>query len=165
MDTVLYEGDHVRTSEGSSAIIAFGDLSTFQLGPETELVITTPPTQDSKIGLLAGNIWVNFKGMLHNHTMEVDMQLGAGGIKGTVFEASSNATSCTIKGIVDDVNFTSSTTGESVLVGPGQMVTATAYGLGTITNFNVAAEEAKWGISADFLSGSTPRSNVKLVLR
>ena len=73
MNTVLSVNDHVKTGEDSSAIIGFADLSTFLLKSESEIVITTEPKTNSKLSLLAGNIWVNIKKMAVDGTMEIDM--------------------------------------------------------------------------------------------
>ncbi len=152
MNTVLDVDDHVKTSEDSSAIIGFADLSTFLLKSESEIVVSTPPAHDSKIGLVLGNIWVNVKKMANDGTMEVDMSQAVAGIKGTVFEAESNATSSTVKGIVHNVTVISKANGQTVIIGPGEMVTATSAGLGPVTTFNVSDEAAKYGVSSDNLT-------------
>jgi hypothetical protein len=151
MNTVLHVDDHVKTSEDSTAIIGFGDLSTFLLKPESEIVISTPPSHDSKIGLVAGHIWVNIKKMMKDGTMEVDMEQAAGGVKGTVFVAESDGKSSTFRGIIHDVAVTNKATGQTVTVGPGQMVTATANGMGPITTYNVTAEALAYGVDPNHL--------------
>jgi len=79
MHTVLCVDDHVKTDEDSTAIIAFADLSTFLLKPESEIVVSNPPHHDSKIGLVLGNIWTNVKKMAKDGTMEVDMSQAVAG--------------------------------------------------------------------------------------
>ncbi|MBI3038725.1 FecR domain-containing protein [bacterium] len=84
---ILY---HVKTSEDSSAILSFSDLTTFILKDESEVVLTTPPEKDSKIKLVAGNVWVNAKKMFKNGTIEIEMNQSIAGIKGTNITCKSN---------------------------------------------------------------------------
>ena len=144
MDTQLCVDDHVRTSEDSSAIIGFSDLSTFVLKPESEIVVTLPPARDSKLKLLFGNIWVNVKKMATNGTLEVDMSQGVAGIKGTTFVLSETGTTSTLKVIEGTVSFTAKATGQTVEVSTGQTVQADATGLSPVTSFDVNAESADW---------------------
>ena len=143
-DTILCVGDHVRTSEDSSAIIGFADLSTFLLKAESEIVVTLPPATDSKLQLLLGNIWVNVKKMAHNGTMEVEMSQAVAGIKGTTFVLSETGTTSTLKVIEGTVSFTAKTTGQTVEVSTGQTVQADKTGLSPVTSFDVNAESADW---------------------
>lgn len=91
LNTVLDVMDHVKTGQESSAIIGFADLSTFLLKEESEIVITTPPEKDSKVKLVAGNIWVNVKKMVKDGTMEVEMSQAVAGIKGTNITCQTNS--------------------------------------------------------------------------
>jgi hypothetical protein len=144
MDTVIYEGDHIITGEDSSAIIGFGDMSTFLLKGEAEIIVTTPPAKDSKIGLVAGNIWVNVKKMMKNGTMEVDMSQAVCGIKGTTLVLETNPVSSTIKVIEGSVEVASKSGPRSVKLDAGYMVTATAAGLGPVVSYSTSAETASW---------------------
>lgn len=144
MDTQLCVGDHVRTSEDSSAIIGFSDLSSFRLGPESEIVVTLPPARDSKLKLLLGNIWVNVKKMANNGTMEVDMSQAVAGIKGTTFVLAETGTTSTLKVIEGTVAFTANATGQTVEVSTGQTAQANKTGLSPVSSFDVAAESADW---------------------
>jgi hypothetical protein len=146
MNTVINVDDHVKTGEDSSAIIGFADMSTFLLKSESEIVITQPPSKDSKIGLVAGNIWVNVKKMMVGGTMEIDMSQAVAGIKGTTLVCEETGSSSVLKIIDGTVSFMSKKTGAVVLVPAGQMVTATANGLGPITPFDITAEAIKYGV-------------------
>ncbi len=143
-DTVLHVDDHVRTSEDSTAIIGFADLSSFLLKPESEIVVTNPPATDSKLQLLAGNIWVNIKKMAHNGTMEVDMSQAVAGIKGTTFVVSDDGSNSTLKVIEGTVAFTSKADNKTIDVSTGEMATANAAGSGPIQKFDVASESKSW---------------------
>jgi FecR protein len=144
MDSVLHVDDHVRTSEDSSAIIGFEDLSTFLLKPESEIVVTTPPAKDSKIQLLLGNIWVNVKKMAKNGTMEVDMSQAVAGDKGTTFVLSDDGQHSTVKVIEGTVTFTAKADNKITLVSAGEMVTADKNGVQPKQTFDVAAETKSW---------------------
>ncbi len=144
MDSVLHVDDHVRTSEDSSAIIGFADLSTFLLKPESEIVVTTPPVRDSKIQLLLGNIWVNVKKMANNGTMEVDMSQAVAGIKGTTFVVSDDGRNSTLKVIEGTVAFTSKADNKTTMVSTGEMITANPSGVQPKQTFDVAAETKTW---------------------
>jgi len=154
MDTTLQVDDHVKTGEDSTAIIFFSeDMSSFMLQPESEIVCSQTP-QISKIDLVTGKIWVNFKRMMQGKTLEVDMSQAAAGVKGTVFVAESNNTSSTVFGIIDNVTVTSAATGQTVIIGPGQEVTANGNGVGPVATFNITEEAISWGISPDRINDS-----------
>jgi hypothetical protein len=145
MDTVLYVGDHIRTGDDSSAIIGFADISTYLLKSESEIIITKPPGKISATQLVLGNIWVNVKKMMVDGTMEIDMGQAVAGIKGTTLVCEETGSSSVLKVIDGTVSFMSKKTGAVVQVPAGQMVTATANGLGPITSFDITAEAIKYG--------------------
>lgn len=164
LGTVLYVLDHVKTSEESQAIIGFADLSTFLLKEESEIVITTPPKKDSKLRLVAGNIWANVKKMAKDGTMEVEMSQAVAGIKGTRFELIETGNSSTIKVAEGSVSFRSKADGSVALVEAGEAVTATKEGLGEKSVFDASAFDAELvaamenatqetGTAGGFLSG------------
>ena len=152
IDTELYPGDHLKTGEDSSAGIVYGDLRSIDIGPESEVEILPPPTQITLSSYLRVKFVVTLNKGADIGVIGVETPNLAIGIRGTVFVVESNDISSTVKGIVDYVNATSTFTGESTIIGPGQMATATSNGLGSIATFDVAAEEAKW----DGFSGGEP---------
>lgn len=146
LDTVLYVGDHIRTSEESSTIIGFADLSTFLLKEESEIIITTPPEKDSMIKLVAGNIMANLKMMWKNGSMVIEMSQAVSGTKGTVFtagaESSSMNTVATLEGAVE---VRAKATGQKSLLKQGERITITAKGLGPVDGFDLRSELSRWG--------------------
>ncbi|MBF0407341.1 MAG: FecR domain-containing protein [Candidatus Riflebacteria bacterium] len=90
LQTVISVNDHVETGEDSTAILSFADMSTFLLKAESEIIIATPPDQDSKVDLVKGKIWVNVKKMAAGGTMEVKMSQAVAGIKGTNITCETN---------------------------------------------------------------------------
>ena len=137
-------GTHVRTMEDSQAILSFPDMSTFVLKPETEVIVTTPPQKDSKIKLVAGNIWVNIKKMINEGSMEIEMNQATAGIKGTTFVLSDDGKTSTLKVIDGEVLFTSRSDGQKVNITGGSMVSASGIGLGSTETFDAAKETADW---------------------
>jgi hypothetical protein len=144
MDTILYVGDHIKTGEDSSAVIGFADMSTFLLKSESEIVVSTPPSKDSKLGLVLGKLWVNVKHMMKNECMEIDMSQAVAGIKGTTFVCEETGSSSNLKVIEGTVTFASKTTGDETTVRAGEMVSATAEGLQGPMEFDVASEKTSW---------------------
>jgi len=97
LDTIMPVGSHIRTQEDSTAILSFPDMSTFVLKEDSEVIITTPPEKESKLSLIAGNIWVNVKKMVYEGSMEIEMNQAVAGIKGTTFIAEENGNTSTLK--------------------------------------------------------------------
>lgn len=143
-NSVIHVYDHVKTAEESSAILSFSDMSTFVLKEESEVIITTPPYRDSKIGLVLGNIWVNMKKMIKDGSMEVDMNQAVLGIKGTTFICEETGSKSIVKVIEGEVEFTSKVTGNTISVGAGETASASSSGLSKVTSFHVNNELDQW---------------------
>lgn len=135
---------HIRTAEDSTAILSFADMSTFVLKPESHVVLDTPPGPESKVKLVAGNIWANIKKMVKDGSMSVEMNQAVCGIKGTTFVLEETGATSTLKVIEGKVSMTPKSGGAAVMVTDGQTVTATAQGLGPIEKFDAPAESAIW---------------------
>ena len=146
MGRVIYVDCHLKTGEDSAAEISFGDMTTFKMRPESEIVIDTPPEKDSKWKLLAGNIWVNVKQMVKDGTMKVHMSQAVAGIKGTIFIMEEDGGNSKLKVIEGVVNFAPKNGGESRDVAAGQEVIATSDGLSETNTFDIAAENKPWAI-------------------
>ncbi len=76
-------GTRIRTKDDSSCALSFGDLSTFVLKSNSEVIIKSPPERDSKFDILVGNVWVNIKRMFKEGSMEIEMNNASAGIRGT----------------------------------------------------------------------------------
>jgi hypothetical protein len=142
---VLLSGTHIKTMEDSSAIISFGDVGPFVLKPESEVVIDSPSLPESKLKLVAGNIWVNVKKIVTDGSFEIEMNQAVCGIKGTTFtgEVRKDGTS-TLKVIEGTVSFTAKADGKTVMVDGGSMVSADQKGMGTPEKFDTVKETAVW---------------------
>jgi hypothetical protein len=151
LDDVLYVDDHIRTYDESSCILSFADMSTFLMKAESEIVLNSPPDKDSKFWLVYGKIKANVKKMMKDGSMEIDMSQAVTAIKGTTFVLEDGGAGSVLKVLEGRVSFTSRATGETVTVGPGEMATADAAGLGPVLPFDVDTENADW---ADFSDDS-----------
>ena len=164
-EMVLYADDHIKTGEDSDVVLGFADMSTFMMKQETHIVLATPPDKDSKLKLLAGNLWTNFKLMIKDGSMEIEMNQAIAGAKGTTFVCSSDGKTSTTQVIEGKVEVTGRSDGKTTLLSSGQQVAATSSGLGTPTSFDTTAVQAEWdGVKAKALSGtpvSGPASTTK----
>ena len=154
-EMVLYADDHIKTGEDSQVVLGFADMSTFIMKPETHIVLATPPDKDSKLKLLAGNLWTNFKLMLKDGSMEIEMNQAIAGAKGTTFICSSDGKTSTTQVIEGKVEVTGRSDGKTTLLSPGQQVTATGSGLGTAASFDATAVQAEWSaVQAKAIAGT-----------
>lgn len=130
IDTVLYEGDHIKTAEDATCILSFADMSTFVMKPETEIVLAKTNRSESKLKLVIGNIIANVKKMIKDGAMEVDCDQAVAGIKGTKFELweLGNNLGTTLRVEEGTVEFRHKITGKTVMVTSGQTVSANATG-------------------------------------
>jgi hypothetical protein len=166
IDTVLCEGDTIETVEDATCILSFADMSTYVMKPETKIQLARSTGPESKLSLVAGNIWVNVKKMVKDGSMEVDMSQAVAGIKGTTFVCSSDGKSSTLQVLEGTVAYTGKADKKTLSVTSGQQVVATGSGLGTPTVLDVAAAQADWdSVKAKAMSGTpapTRKSGVAL---
>ncbi|PKL50804.1 MAG: hypothetical protein CVV42_02020 [Candidatus Riflebacteria bacterium HGW-Riflebacteria-2] len=90
LSTPLNHNDRIKTLTRSGAILSFSDMSTFVMKEDTTIVLDIANERESKIGLVAGNVWVNLKKMVADGSMEVEMSQAVAGIKGTNITCSSD---------------------------------------------------------------------------
>jgi hypothetical protein len=157
-DMELYVNDHIRTGEDTEAILGLADMSSFVMKPESEIVLASPPDKDSKIKLLAGNLWINVKKMIEGGSMEIEMNNIGAVVKGTTFVCSSDGKQSSVQVLEGTVEVTGTTDGKKTLLSPGQKVTATGSGPGTPTSFDVMALQAEWDSVKTKAMAGTPAS-------
>lgn len=167
LNTVLNVMDHVKTGQESSAIIGFADLSTFLLKAESEVVITTPPEKDSKVKLVAGNIWVNVKKMVKEGTMEVEMSQAVAGIKGTNITCETNAGRTedritVLRGMADIII---NETQEHIALKEGEELVVKTGGKTEKQEIDIQAEQDKWKIELSHLGDSIELNEIPDTLR
>jgi hypothetical protein len=155
-EMALYADDHIKTGEDSNVVLGFADMSTFMMKPETHIVLATPPDKDSKVKLLAGNLWTNFKLMIKDGSMEIEMNQAVAGAKGTTFICSSDGKKSTVQMIEGTVEVTGKPDGKKVMISGGQQVTATGTGLGTPAPFDATAAQAEWSAVQSKAASGTP---------
>jgi hypothetical protein len=127
LNEVIRVGAHIRTSEKSGAILSFADMGTFNMKPETEIIITTPVAHDSQIQLLWGNLKVNVQKMMKDGSMTVEMSQAVCGIKGTTFIVNEDLLSSNLQVIEGTVAY-NLTNGTSYTVKGGEQMTASYDG-------------------------------------
>lgn len=127
-DMVIYYGDMVKTGEDSVAVLGFSDMSVFRMRPESQIYVPEP-TEQSKLKLVIGNIWINVRKMIKDGSMEIETNQAAASVKGTRFELADNGTASAIRVESGLVAFRPKGGKASVEVGPGQVFTASRSGL------------------------------------
>jgi hypothetical protein len=157
--------DHVRTQEESSAILSFTDMSTFVLKAESEIVLTTPPDKDSKVKLVAGNVWVNVKKMLKDGSMEVEMNQAVAGIKGTNIIVGSDGNEDRISVLRGEVDVLIKATNERLQLKEGEFLSIMAGGKTEKREIDVGAEQKKWEKELSGLGDSIDLGEVPEVIR
>jgi len=60
---IIYNHCRLKTGEDSTLKMSFGDMSTFVMRPETELVINMATKEKSNFQLFFGGVWTNIKKM------------------------------------------------------------------------------------------------------
>jgi ferric-dicitrate binding protein FerR (iron transport regulator) len=112
--------------------------------PKSEVIVRTPPGQETKFGLVMGHLWANTKKMFTNGHMEVEMGQAVAGIKGTTFVCEETKSTSTLKVIEGTVAYTSKKNPKTVMVSAGEMVTAGPTGMQEKKKFDIEAEKKLW---------------------
>ena len=144
LNTPLYHGDLIVTRNRSGAILSFSDMSTFIMKENTSIVLDIKNEKTTKIGHLAGVIWVNLKKMIKDGSMEVEMSQAIAGAKGTTFICEEIDGVSTLKVIEGTVEFTNKTSGEAILISDSQMINADEFGSSEPMTLDVDAELTTW---------------------
>jgi hypothetical protein len=141
----LYHNDRVKTLRRSGCIISFADMTTYVMKEDTTIVLDIANEKVSKIGILAGTIWTNFKNMVEKDgALEIEMAQAVAGIKGTTLICEERDGVSIVKVFEGTVEVTAKATGKSVMVNSGEMLSTDSTGKGTLTMFDMEAELAGW---------------------
>ena len=143
-DTPIYHGDLIVTRRRSGAILSFSDMSTFIKKENTSIVMDIKNEKTTKIGHLAGVIWVNLKKMVKDGSMEVEMSQAIAGARGTTFICEEIDDVSTLKVIEGTVEFTNKISGEAILVSDEQMISADENGSTEPIVLDVDEELTTW---------------------
>jgi hypothetical protein len=143
LTTPVRHDDRIRTRPRSGAILSFSDMTSFVIRENSIIVLDIASPRESKIGLVAGNVWVNLKRMVEDGSMEISMAQAVAGIKGTTLVAEETGTTSTVK-VFEGTVVMRPRVGAEFSLGTGQMVEVTAAGAGPVTDFDVTEELAAW---------------------
>ncbi|MDD4858685.1 MAG: FecR domain-containing protein [Dehalococcoidales bacterium] len=156
LSSELPPGTRIKTGIDSTCVLSFGDMSTFVLKPESEVIVAEKPDAKS-VKTFKGNVWANLKKTVTDGTMDIEMNQGICGIKGTtiVIEETADGTSA-VKVIEGAVQVTEKTYKAVAMLSGGQTITANRYGFGAIAQFDVAAEAAAWDAVRAKAESATP---------
>ncbi|OIP97124.1 hypothetical protein AUK40_03950 [Candidatus Wirthbacteria bacterium CG2_30_54_11] len=143
LGTCLKHDDRIRTLPRSGAILSWSDMSTYVMKEDSIIVLDIANERETKIGLIAGNIWVNLKRLVKDGSMEVEMSQAVAGIKGTTLICEDDGITSTVKVIEGTVEVTPNR-GEPVFISDGELVAATSSGVGPIQPFSIEDEMATW---------------------
>lgn len=140
MEEVIPTNARIITEEDSKLILAFVDMTTVVIGPESEIMLTARSGKESKLKLVAGNIWANVKKMVKYGTMEVEMNQAVAGIKGTSFVCEEKERKSVLKVFEGAVDFRHKMSGELVNVKGGEKVEADVSKLSKAEPFDISEE-------------------------
>lgn len=157
--------DHVKTEQDSGAILSMQDMTTFVVKPESEIILTVPSGQDSKVTLVAGNIWVNVKKMVTNGTMEVEMSQAVAGIKGTNITCSTSRDEDRIQVLRGIAEVLIRETREKVTVAEGEELVVKTGGKTEKVEIDVTTEQKKWEEQTSRMGESIQMNEVPDVLK
>ncbi len=144
LDTPLYHGDLIVTRRRSGAIFSFSDMSTFIMKEDSVIVLDIKNEKTTKIGHLAGVIWINLKKMIEDGSMEVEMGQAIAGARGTTFICEEIDGVSTLKVIEGTVEFTNKASYEAILVSDEQMISADENGSTELVALDVNEELTTW---------------------
>lgn len=144
LNSVLWVDDEVETRERSGAILSLRDMTTFVMRENSLIRIGDQSEEENKLKLLFGHVWVNVCQIIEDGSMDIEMSQIAMGIKGTTLVLSDDGVTSSVMVFEGEVEVTSHATGGSVVVSGGEMVDATAEGLGVVSVFDVDAELGNW---------------------
>lgn len=140
----LRHNDRVKTLTRSGCVISFADMTTYVMKEDTTIVLDIANDRVSKLGLLGGTMWTNFKNLVKDGSLEVEMSQAIAGARGTTFICEEMDDVSTVKVFEGTVEVTAKATGKSVMVCAGEMLSTDSTGKGTLTMFDMEAELAGW---------------------
>ena len=143
-DTPLYHGDLIITRRMSGAILSFSDMSSFVVSEDSCIRLDIKENELSAIGILAGTVWTNLKKLAKDGDLSYEMGQAVAGIKGTTFICDEKDGVSIVKVFEGTVEVTANTTGKSVMISGGEMLSTDSAGKGTLAVFDMEAELAGW---------------------
>lgn len=147
-DTEIFEDDLIKTEEESGAILGLEDMSTYYIGPETELIIHTEEKNISKLEMLVGSMWANFNRMREGKNLEIEMSQCVAGRNGTIFAFEETGNLSKIWLFAGTSTVTNKKTGKKTVLQPGQNI-ACKGSQSDVKSFNIEQGAKKFGIKME----------------
>ncbi len=141
---VIYAGDVIYTDDDSEVILSLSDMTTFEMGPNSNIWMNTEDEKENKFIRFGGKVLANVKKMVETESMSVEMSQAVAGIKGTIFVAESDDTTSILRVLEGEVELTGKNGGVKLL-GAGQAVVVRNGTLGEIEEFSIDEELDSWG--------------------
>lgn len=163
--TPLHHDDRIKTLTRSGAILSFADMTTFVLKEDTTIVLDIANEKTSKVGLLAGNIWVNLKKMAADGSLEVEMGQAVAGIKGTNITCSTSSGEDRVQVLRGIASILIKETREIVELQEGEELIIKKGAKPEKKEIDVAAEQKKWEEDISRLGESIELNEVPDVLK
>jgi len=163
--TVLNNDDRIRTRSQSGAILSFADLSTFVMKEESIIVLDLASQKNSKINLIAGNIWVNVKKMVSDGSMDIEMSQAVAGIKGTNITCSTSRGEDRIQVLRGMAEILIRETRETVIVNEGEELIVRAGGKTEKVEIDVNNEQKKWEDATSRLGSNIDFGEIPNILK
>lgn len=165
---VIYAGDHIRAGTDASAILQQQDLHTIILKPDSEIVIETPPSSESRITLISGRIWFNAKKMFSGGTVKIEMGETVAEIRGTNItcnrEGHGDDETAGITAFRGQADLFIPNTGEHFIVEEGQQLTIRG-GQAQREQIDIQQQQSQWQNQVDQLGSSLGLDDIPDVLR
>ena len=159
IDNVIYEDDRIRTKEESGAILGLEDMSTYEMKPESILIIHTEEDKTSRLELIVGAIVGNWKKMLQGKSIKCEMSQCVAGISGTIVAFEETGKESRVWLLAGSVEVKSKKTGKVTTLKPGQRSVTGTNGVVQVKSFNIEEGAKKFGISMDDIKNHYSNSN------
>ncbi len=137
-------GSYIRTLGNSSCVIHISDQVSYVLREDTEIFANALSEQSTSLWLSNGKLWVKTSQVPSEGTVKIECSQADAAIFATNYVLEDDGVSSLVKVIEGKVTYTSNVTGEAISVASGQMVTATASGMGAVVQYDVEAETDLW---------------------
>ena len=165
IETVIYEDDRIKTEEESGAILGLEDMSTYEMKPESILIIHTEEDKTSRLELIVGAIVGNWKKMLQGKSIKCEMSQCVAGISGTIVAFEETGKESRVWLLAGSVEVKSKKTGKVTKLKPGQRSVTGTNGVVQVKSFNIEEGARKFGISMDDIRNHYSNGNAPTAAR
>ena len=158
LETVIWECDRIKTEEESGAVLGLEDMSIWNIGPESILIIATDYEQESRFEFIAGRLWGNVKKMIQGKSIKCEMSQCVAGISGTIVGYEETGTESKVWLFAGKVNVTNKKTKKVTVLEPGQNITCKG-GTSDVKPFNIEQGAKKFGIKMSDINNHYSNAN------